>query len=121
MSNTSTISVSRPVGLIFMRECMGKWAYNSINFGPSWKGNMLLKVFGMVIMDNAVGMGELQQFPYFLISLEYKFISPSTNKTRIGEFAQGQILCISPNGLQAGHCDTPPPPFVQKMAAGKYF
>ena len=31
--------------------------------------------------------------------------------TRIGVFAQGQILCISPNGLQAGHCDAPPPPF----------
>ena len=23
----------------------------------------------------------------------------------IGVFAQGQILCISPNGLQTGHCD----------------
>ena len=32
-------------------------------------------------------------------------------KTRIGVFAQGQILCISPYGLQAGHCDPPPPPF----------
>ena len=31
-------------------------------------------------------------------------------KTRIGVFAQGQILCIAPNGLQAGHCDSPPPP-----------
>ena len=30
-------------------------------------------------------------------------------KTRIGVFAQGQILCISPNGLQAGHCEAPPP------------
>ena len=30
--------------------------------------------------------------------------------TRIGVFAQGQILCISPNGLQADHCDPPPPP-----------
>ena len=29
--------------------------------------------------------------------------------TRIGVFAQGQILCISPNGLQAGHCDAPAP------------
>ena len=28
--------------------------------------------------------------------------------TRIGVL-QGQILCISPNGLQAGHCDAPPP------------
>ena len=28
---------------------------------------------------------------------------------RIGVFAQGQILCISPNGLQDGHCDAPPP------------
>ena len=27
------------------------------------------------------------------------------NKTRIGVFAQGQILCISPNGLQAGPRD----------------
>ena len=26
-------------------------------------------------------------------------------KTRIGVFAQGQILCISPNGLQAGPRD----------------
>ena len=31
-------------------------------------------------------------------------------KTRIGLFAQGQILCISLNGLQAGNCDAPPPP-----------
>ena len=31
-------------------------------------------------------------------------------ENRIGVFAQGQILCISPNGLQAGHCDAPPPP-----------
>ena len=31
--------------------------------------------------------------------------------TRISVFAQWQILCISPNGLQAGHCDAPPPPF----------
>ena len=30
--------------------------------------------------------------------------------TRIGVFAQGQILCISPNGLQTGHCDAPTPP-----------
>ena len=30
-------------------------------------------------------------------------------KTRIGVFAK--ILCISPNGLQASHCDAPPPPF----------
>ena len=28
-------------------------------------------------------------------------------ETRIGVFARGQILCISPNGLQAGHCDVP--------------
>ena len=28
-------------------------------------------------------------------------------QTRIGVFAQGQILCISPNGLQASHCDAP--------------
>ena len=35
---------------------------------------------------------------------------PNTKITRIGVFAQGQILCISPNGLQAGHCDAPPPP-----------
>ena len=31
------------------------------------------------------------------------------NITRIGVFVQGQILCISPNGLQAGHCDAPTP------------
>ena len=32
--------------------------------------------------------------------------------TRIGVFAQGQILCIYLKGLQAGHCDAlPPPPF----------
>ena len=32
-------------------------------------------------------------------------------KTRIGVFAQGQILCIFPNGVQDGHCDalTPSP------------
>ena len=29
--------------------------------------------------------------------------------TRIGVFAQGQILCISPNGLQVGHYDAPDP------------
>ena len=65
---------------------------------------------------------------------------------QIGVFAQGQILCISPNGLQAGHCDAPPPPppfwmtenefrshfdfrairnfffgFFHKMAAGGHF
>ena len=34
----------------------------------------------------------------------------NTSTTTIGVFAQGQILCISPNGLQAGHCDAPPPP-----------
>ena len=27
--------------------------------------------------------------------------------TKIGVFARGQILGISPNGLQAGHCDAP--------------
>ena len=27
----------------------------------------------------------------------------SSNKTRIGVFARGQTLGISPNGLQAGH------------------
>ena len=27
--------------------------------------------------------------------------------TRIGVFAQAKILCTSPNGLQAGHCDAP--------------
>ena len=27
--------------------------------------------------------------------------------TRIGVFAWGQILGISPNGLHAGHCDAP--------------
>ena len=37
----------------------------------------------------------LKQMPLCLI----------TNLTRIGVFAQGQILCISPNGLQADHCD----------------
>ena len=37
--------------------------------------------------------------------------SPCWTATRIGLFAQGQILCISPNGLQPGHCDAPPPPF----------
>ena len=31
-------------------------------------------------------------------------------QTIIGVFAQGQILCKYPNGLQAGHCDAPPPP-----------
>ena len=49
---------------------------------------------------------------------EYQFIQQITTKahththtiTRIGVFAQGQIRCISPNGLQAGHCDAPPPP-----------
>ena len=50
--------------------------------------------------------------------------------TRIGVFAQGQILCISPNGLQAGYCDvaflaisdqyTTFIPF-HKMAAGGHF
>ena len=35
-------------------------------------------------------------------------------QTRIGVFAQGQILCISTNGLQAGHCDAPPPHFGWK-------
>ena len=42
------------------------------------------------------------------------------NKTRIGVFAQGQILCISPNGLQTGHCDaphTPPPLFWMAFLA----
>ena len=33
------------------------------------------------------------------------------NYNWIGVFAQGQILCISPNGLQPGHCDAPPPHF----------
>ena len=32
-------------------------------------------------------------------------MSQNIIKTRIGVFGQGQILCISPNGLQAGHCD----------------
>ena len=27
--------------------------------------------------------------------------------TRIGVFARGKILCISPKGLQAGHFDDP--------------
>ena len=35
----------------------------------------------------------------------------TANKTRIGVFVLGQILCISPNGLQPGHCDAPPPHF----------
>ena len=30
--------------------------------------------------------------------------------TRIGVFAQRQILCVSLHGLQAGHSDAPPPP-----------
>ena len=37
--------------------------------------------------------------------------------TRIGVFAQGQILCLSPNGLQAGHCDAPPPHFGSLLIA----
>ena len=71
-----------------------------------------------------------------IFSVEDDKVDPTTvefnNKTRIGVFAQGQILCISPNGLQAGHCDAPPPPnrisdqysifdFVHKMAAGDHF
>ena len=31
-------------------------------------------------------------------------------KTRIGVFAQRQILCVSLHALQAGHSDAPPPP-----------
>ena len=31
-------------------------------------------------------------------------------KTRIGVFAQRQILCVSLHGLQAGHSDAPPTP-----------
>ena len=37
-------------------------------------------------------------------------VTPLYIQTRIGVFAQGQILCISPNDLQASHCDAPPPP-----------
>ena len=50
-----------------------------------------------------------------LLLLYVKFLRHSPcfyAKTRIGVFAQGQILCISPNGLQAGHCDAPPPPIL---------
>ena len=34
----------------------------------------------------------------------------TVNKLELVHLPQGQILCISPNGLQAGHCDAPPPP-----------
>ena len=34
-----------------------------------------------------------------LQSLYCKYIVKNQTKTRIGVFAQGQILCISPNGL----------------------
>ena len=41
-----------------------------------------------------------------------KYVHQTFSQTRMGVFAQGQILCISPNGLQTGHCDAPhtPPP-----------
>ena len=32
----------------------------------------------------------------------------------------GQILCISPNGLQAGHCDAPPPPIPFWMTENEF-
>ena len=32
-------------------------------------------------------------------------------RTKSLDKLKGQILCISPNGLQAGNCDPPPPPF----------
>ena len=48
--------------------------------------------------------------------------TPNANEiTIIGVFAKRQILCIFPNGLQASHCDAPPPPHFgwPKIAFGR--
>ena len=49
----------------------------------------------------------------YAITLTLKSQNTYQKWTRIGVFAQGQILCISPNGLQTAHCDAPhtPPPY----------
>ena len=51
--------------------------------------------------------GEMHKVGHSMHGQNYTIISV----TRIGVFVQGQILCMSPNGLQAGHCDAPPPHF----------